>query len=115
MIHVRELHVYGQEAPHEEVVIVGNRAALEAVVEQIQRVLSTGEPQRSDHFAGDGEGYRLLVALVDEPLFGWATPYTHEAFQDRMAPKSPWTHEGLVRLMSGPRVERRCDEGGSDE
>lgn len=73
------LHVYAQCMWHEPAAIKGNRAALAALRNTIDGVLSDGNSRSMDAFVSDGEGFALTVSLVsadeldDEPM-----PYIDE-------------------------------------
>ena len=68
------LNIYGQEAWHTEVKIVGSKDALEALKVCLERAIAEGyaelptdNPPDDDLFASDGEGYILQVHCLD----GW--------------------------------------------
>jgi len=82
----RRLHVYPQEHPHDEVVLVGNRAALEALQRAVSDALGSGARSAGALvFAGDGEGYAVVVIPFEGGVDGWrylAVPYTAEGFRE---------------------------------
>lgn len=81
------LHVYGQFAWHDDVFIIGNRQALEALWEAIGKALEQGQGKTGDVFAADGEGYGVVVIRRDDPWpEGWkrfALPYAEDYARDR--------------------------------
>lgn len=76
------LNIHGQEWNHDDVQIIGERAALISLRDAIDRALETGRWEVSAaHEPGDDEGYR--VAVVAEPRrpsgkLGFAVPYRVE-------------------------------------
>lgn len=62
----RTLHIYPQTSWHEEAWAVGNRAALEALRDAINRALESNKPEGVTMFANDGEGYRVLVVPLED-------------------------------------------------
>jgi hypothetical protein len=74
------LHVYGQEHPHDDVFIVGSKEALLSLRGAIDRAISDGEASDSA-MTGDGEGYVVLVVQVrPEALETAAMPYARDDF-----------------------------------
>jgi len=63
------LNVYGQDSPGDSVIIVGNRAGLEALRSALQKAKSSkrGSPKRgsSKVFASDGSEYELKIYSGD--------------------------------------------------
>lgn len=59
------LHIHSQEMPHDEVLIVGNRAGLQALANAVAEALQPEDEATAEGyvFAGDGEGYRVVVHL----------------------------------------------------
>ena len=94
---MKELHVYGQPCQHEEVVIAGNREALDELARRIRRALEYPAPVESqmEAFTGDGEGFELRVVLTpDGDMPNWLRPYYDEIAQDpRTDAKKPWTRQ----------------------
>lgn len=96
------LHTHGQEAWHDEAYIVGNRAGLEALLEALQQALRSPSGSAGvDLFVSDGEGYRCLISLNDDPWRSesWikaAVPYTAPyARENRDDAIWPWSrHAG---------------------
>ena len=77
------LHVYPQGAWHDDVLIAGNRQALEALRDVVTRALEQGPDAFETVFAADGEGYRVVVRRMGEPVEDpeWQSmrlPYTEE-------------------------------------
>ena len=64
------LNIYGQQSPHMEAKIVGNRKGLEALNRAILRTLnddkSSTSEEREPLFASDGEGYEVIVEMNNE-------------------------------------------------
>lgn len=75
----RILHIYGQGAWHEEADIVGDRAALTALRDAIDRALSEGSAS-TDAMVTDGEGFPVVVIRLDdaETLARLPLPYSDE-------------------------------------
>lgn len=85
------MHIYAQDSWHQPATIVGNRAALERLVETIQSALDTGQGStfELETFANDGEGYEVRVMVINDTDM-WAqiaTPYTDEMCQGTNAGK----------------------------
>jgi hypothetical protein len=77
------LHIYAQQAPHDEAFIVGNREGLLALRRAIDAALKNGQSKESA-FVSDGEGFDVHVILQEGDLQspGWiaaAVPYTVES------------------------------------
>lgn len=76
------LAIHGQGGNHDDVHIIGDRAALTSLRDTIDRALRSGRWETSSpHEPGDDEGYRVLV--VADPgrpagKVGIALPYTAE-------------------------------------
>ena len=63
------LHIYGQQMWHDDAYIVGNRAALQRLRDEIDQALQYGE--KKDVFSPkDNEGFDLFVTCVDDQ-FDW--------------------------------------------
>lgn len=82
------LHVYAQDAPHDEVVIVGTVPGLMRLARAALNAAATpraGLPIDDEVYTNDGEGYTLIVlaAGTDAHVRDLPVPYTHEAFADR--------------------------------
>ena len=93
------LHIYGQEAWHDDVYLVGNRAGLSALKTAIEEALAIGKgqtPEKGQVFVSDGEGYSVKVLCNDEDWQGefWGTlavPYTEDFARDnRENAVGPW-------------------------
>ena len=83
------LHIYAQEAWHDDAFIVGDRLGLEVLRKAITEALEVGRASSgSDLFVTDGEGYEVKIICDDS---GWreeswrslSLPYTDEIAQDR--------------------------------
>ena len=89
------LHIYGQCAFHDNVEIVGNREALEALRDTISEALY-GIPHFMEPIVNDGEGYRVYVRLAegDWDSMVWqklAVPYMEDyASEKREGAIAPW-------------------------
>lgn len=55
------LHFYPQLDNHIEAWVVGNKKGLKALQKAIKKALKKGKVSGKTAFAGDGEGYRVLV------------------------------------------------------
>ncbi len=67
---MRSLHIYGQEFWHCNATIVGTRAALERLHQQLGNALAGIESTPDDYFyVNDGEGYKVIVLEVSEEDF----------------------------------------------
>lgn len=76
------LHIFGQGAYHDDVDIVGNREALEELRDTISEALC-GVPHHMEAFVNDGEGYSVIVRLLegDWDASSWqklAVPYNED-------------------------------------
>ena len=69
------LHIYGQEAWHEPVLIYGTASSLKKLRDTIDITLSGGL-NASEFFVNDGEGYTVQIKIVDEELEELAVPYS---------------------------------------
>ena len=96
------LHIYAQEAWHDDAFIVGDRLGLEVLREAISQALEKGRVSTYDVTGGssvyttDGEGYTVRIICDDS---GWqeefwcslSLPYTDEIAQDKNPDaKGPW-------------------------
>lgn len=93
------LHIYGQQMWHDNAYIVGNRAALERLRDQITLALQHGE--KKDGFSpSDYEGFDLYVACVDEQ-FDWdqldAPYHDPEIFEKRKQPHKAFNKYKIER------------------
>jgi hypothetical protein len=73
------LHVYGQRAWHDTVILVADHKALEALKASVEVALS-GEIGVCEFFTDDGEGFDLIIKPVAPK--GYMVPYTAEYAQD---------------------------------
>lgn len=111
----RVLHVYGQRYWHDDVLILGDAEALQKLAATILQVLA-GKPYRGrsiDVYAGDGEGYSVTVAYLDDQnaLENLAVPYTHpdaaERREDALWPEVIPAEEKQVILLRRQEARRR--------
>jgi len=81
------LHIYGQESWHDSVVVIGNRTALEMLLQTIKSALKTGRGDSETVYPADREGYGIVVLLKDGEIpEDWrqlALPYTNEIAKDK--------------------------------
>ena len=109
------LHVYGQQCPHGEVWIVGNKEALEALQSAIGRALDSGCSATEEVFANDGEGYKVSVVcrpfVFHDDTFGRLMGTYPDSPSEEHGPfkhvilLTPWdilTAEELARLRMKP-------------
>ena len=92
------LHVYGQDAWHDDVWIVGNRPALQLLRNTLDNALAKGmdTTEQIDEpglFVNDGEGYEVRVLFLegDWDTMAWrrlAVPYTEDCAKE--------THENAL-------------------
>lgn len=61
------IQVYPAYDHHSEVVIIGNKEALENLTQALKEAIENGKSQASV-WASDGEGYDILIKQVDD---GW--------------------------------------------
>ncbi len=103
-----ELHVYGQEAWHDEAFVVGTAAGLTALRDAIDAALRDGAAVTPTVFVNDGEGYQVFVAAVPD-MSGVPVPYHDEVARHGTAGAvPPWRLEGVARLLKG-----RDETGGA--
>ena len=78
MVHMEkpipQAHLFPPEWEHGDSYILANRSGLMRLLEVIQSTLAGGV-SRTVVYAGDGEGYDLYVALVEEGLSSDSPPY----------------------------------------
>lgn len=85
------LHIFAQDSWHQPATIVGNRAALEHLIETLQSALDTGQGStfELETFTNDGEGYTVRIMVMNDTDL-WqqiATPYTDPDAQGTNAGK----------------------------
>lgn len=111
---IRLLHVYGQDAPHGEVIILGNRDGLTMLRDTINRALVGDEKPHTvvnsishQPFTADGEGFLLVVHRDDTDWQGerWQRvrlPYTDpdEQRPNAVSPRAAWR---AIRAWAGGR------------
>ena len=73
------LHVFGQEAWHDDCKIVGSRWSLFRLAIQAAKTAIFGIPTREVFFVNDGEGYNLIVETTNMDKV--PTPYNAEYAQ----------------------------------
>jgi hypothetical protein len=77
------MHIFGQSCPHDEVYIVGDREALEALRRAIERALGDNR-SHSVSFTNDGEGYDVHVIQADAATAdNLMLPYTDPIYEER--------------------------------
>ena len=87
--HCEMLHVYSQEAWHDEAFIVGTHYDLQRLRDLLNAVLARtrkegieGTPAKIETFTNDGEGYSLHIILATEKeMHGYSLPYTGDYAQ----------------------------------
>lgn len=85
------LHVYGQQAWHDPVHIVGTHAGLALLRDAVLAALVQRPPLYGHAFVRDGEGYTVVVMLASEPtLDDYCTPYTADEARDPAASQPTW-------------------------
>ena len=101
------LHVYGQGQWHEEVFIVGDKVALQLLVNAINKAISdgAGECQTS---VNDGEGFDVHIRLVNDQqmLDKLAVPYTDDVAEEKdKSAMAPWALSQFLTAL-GKRFNR---------
>ena len=84
--HCEMLHVYSQEAWHDEAFIVGTRCDLQRLRDLLTAVLAgtqqEGIPALIETSTNDGEGYSLQIILAtEEEMHDYSLPYTADYAQ----------------------------------
>jgi hypothetical protein len=83
------LHIYGQGAHHDDVVVGGNRAGLEALRSAIDAAIAWGVAVRECE-VNDGEGFPIYVVHLKEiDAEKMPVPYTSECAAQRWVGE-PW-------------------------
>jgi len=59
------LHIYGQEAWHDDAKIFGTEEALKQLIVTIKKVLEKKEGHQFETFVTDGEGYSVYIKLIN--------------------------------------------------
>lgn len=104
------VHIIAQESEHDEALIIGNRAGLEA----LHKTLSTALAKRSGQtnalaFCRDGEGYRLCV-IMREKMNDVPMGYTDPGARDNT--KWPdWLLDRVIEPPAPTRVQRKRAKG----
>lgn len=111
MSDVPRMHVFGQVMWHDEVQIVADTKALLALKKAVEDALATGSGF-SLAFPGDGEGFNVLIAKVDdEKVYDTlAVPYSDEiAAEKNDTAIWPHTLDGIkaAREAATAELERR--------
>ncbi len=84
------LHVYGPDAHHDPVHIIGTRPGLVVLLYSVLDALLARDPKRRVTYVADGEGAELHVALVTEPeIDAYVLPYTADWLLDPAKDASP--------------------------
>ena len=75
------MHVYGQQAWHDDVVIVGSSADMIALRDQIDAAIHCIKVKDTpDYFTNDGEGYGIIIIPVTEQeMQEIPLPYTDDS------------------------------------
>lgn len=65
---MKTLHIYAQDFWHTPATIVGDRAAIIALIQTLQEVLSTqtGVEHKLEASVSDGEGYDVRIILIED-------------------------------------------------
>ena len=95
---IRLLHIYGQECPHSDAYLVGNKAGLLELKKAIEQALDDGKGETihkdGSIYANDGEGYQVKVIMNDDLEPFWlklALPYSSDlASEKRDNAVWPW-------------------------
>lgn len=89
------LHIYGQEAFHDDVYIAGNREGMDLLCNAILRSMN-GALSGAEVSVCDGEWYTITVRVYsNEDAEKLAVPYTEDfAKERREAAIWPWKKEG---------------------
>lgn len=86
------LHVYGQEYPHDDVYIAGDREAISALKVACENALIFHKEKNYDNFetyASDGEGYNVHVVLKSPGEMEKFSPKYSDPDYDKDGPY-PW-------------------------
>ena len=100
------LHIYAQEAWHDDAFIVGNRLGLEALRDAISEVLLGKGRAKTDAYVTDGEGYEIKILCEDLEWEDFqnnlSLPYTDELAKDARPNREPpwkiWSQRKPIRL-----------------
>lgn len=68
------VHVYPQLMWHCTASIIGTREGIEAVRDAINEALAKNDRASAEVMASDGEGYDLIIEVIDEALFDTLYP-----------------------------------------
>lgn len=97
------LHVYGPDAFHDDVFIVGTPDALRALAKTVDRAIRYQEAELPEcMFVNDGEGFQVRVLRVDDEktALALAVPYTADYAQDKRD-DCLWPEELLIKYQGG--------------
>ena len=84
------VHVYGQDAHHDPVIIVGTREGLLTLLDAVMDALLTRPKRPRLFFAADGEGYEIDISLVsDAQIDNYVSPYHAASAHDPAEDDSP--------------------------
>ena len=86
-----DLHIYGQQTPHDTIYIIGTRTALATLAHDLFRAVYQPSPEIVTHgfFTEDGEGFSLHIR-AEKSLADFVVPYTDEAYAAPMSNVWPW-------------------------
>jgi hypothetical protein len=103
------LHVYAQDAWHDDAQIIGTPESLRALAAALMRAADTGHTRLSGCMAGDGEGYDVeIVTVTEDVLDTLPVPYTWEHAREQDGDK--W--ERLAELLREARKRARTEVTG---
>jgi hypothetical protein len=86
------LHIFAQEQWHDSAYIVGTKEDLKRLEAAISMALGKGD-EKCPFFVNDGEGYDVVIRVVDELTAGnLAVPYTEEMASEKEGSRRirPW-------------------------
>jgi hypothetical protein len=77
------LHIFAQEQWHDSAYIVGTKEELKRLAAAISVAIEKGE-QKCQFFVNDGEGYDVVIRVVDAVTAGrLSVPYTEEMASEK--------------------------------
>lgn len=90
------IHIFGQDAWHDDAYIVGTPEAMKRLRDTIDRALSGGRAEM-ETFVNDGEGYGIIAIVADpETIDKIGVPYTDEMAAEKSV--NCLKHWGLNKL-----------------
>jgi hypothetical protein len=103
MTHDKRLHVYSQIHGHDSVYIVGDLSGLLALRKAVDEALDR-QAGKQEAFAGDGEGFEIIVARVDSSA-DWENlllPYPIEGVPEGSRPEviPPWNLPQVAKRVA---------------